>query len=295
MWIGPGADRTRRMAVRSKAPSVRPSPRPFLKWAGGKGELLPEILRRLPNGPIDCYVEPFVGGGAVFFALVRAGRIRRAILGDRNVELVDTYRAVQTLPEAVLAQARSWAGTEETYYAVRSMAVETLTPAERAARVLYLNRNGFNGLYRLNGSGVFNVPFGRYANPPQIDGDNLLRASEALQGVELVNGDFETVLEAASSGAVVYLDPPYWPMSETSKFNAYDGTTFGAADQTRLATVFRGLPTRGLTGLLSNSDVPATRALYAGLDLDAVLCTRRINSKGEGRGQVSELLVRSGA
>lgn len=268
------------------------TPRPFLKWAGGKRELLPEILRDLPPGPIDLYVEPFLGGGAVFCELARLGRIRRAVLGDRNAELVDTWRQVQLDPEPLEALYAAWGSDADSYYAVRALDPRTLDPATRAARVLYLNRNGFNGLYRLNSSGVFNVPHGRFAYPPKLDVENLRAVHQALQGVTLVAGDFDQVLAHATPGAVVYCDPPYWPVSVTSSFNFYDGNVFGPTEQQRLAQTFRGLPARGVRGLLSNSDVEATRALYEGLAQRKVRCRRNINSKTDARGTVGELLVR---
>jgi DNA adenine methylase len=282
------------MAAPTRAPRKRESPRPFLKWAGGKRELLPEILQDLPKERLDLYIEPFLGGGAVFCELARLGRIGRAILGDRNLELVDTWRAVQTQPEALHVAFGQWGTTEAEYYEVRGLDPAALSPLDRAARVLYLNRRGFNGLYRLNGSGHFNVPFGRYAHPQRLDLDNLLAVHRILQGVELVQGDFEAVLARVEPGATVYCDPPYWPTSATANFNFYDGLVFGPSEQGRLAEAFRGLAGRGAQGLLSNADVPATRELYAGLKLRAVLCRRNINSKADARGHVSELLVRSG-
>lgn len=282
------------MPPRTRAPSKRESPRPFLKWAGGKRELLPEILKDLPKGRLDLYIEPFLGGGAVFCELARLGRIGRAILGDRNPELVDTWRAVQTQPEALHAAFGQWGTTEAEYYEVRGLDPAALSPLDRAARVLYLNRRGFNGLYRLNKSGGFNVPYGRYATPPRLDLDNLMAVHRALQGVELIQGDFDAVLARIEPGATVYCDPPYWPTSATANFNFYDGLVFGPAEQGRLAETFRGLAARGARGLLSNSDVLATRALYKGLKFRAVLCRRQINSKVDARGPVSELLVRTG-
>lgn len=269
------------------------SPRPFLKWAGGKGELLPEILRDLPEGRIDHYIEPFLGGGAVLLELARLGRLGRATVGDRNLELVDTWRAVKADPHAILALLDRWGSDAETYYRVRATAPESLPPLERAARVLYLNRNGFNGLYRKNSRGEFNVPHGRYATPQRVDAENLLRVHEVLQSVEIVEGDFEAILAHAGPGATVYCDPPYWPVSVTARFNFYDGLVFGEAEQRRLGAVFRTLSARGVYGLLSNSDVEATRALYEGLPRREVLCRRSINRDADKRGHVSELLVRT--
>lgn len=267
------------------------TPRPFVKWAGGKAALLPEILRRLPKR-IDLYVEPFIGGGAVFLELARQKRIRRAIIGDRNPELVLTWRMVQTCPEEVIEASARWKGDEGTYYRVRDLDPATLSEVEQAARVIWLNRNCFNGLYRLNSKGRFNVPFGRYAKPQRVDYPNLRRCSEALQGVEIVEGDFETIMgRATGPRAAVYCDPPYWPLSETARFNYYDGTVFGPAEQHRLNDAFRALKTRRVYGLLSNSSTPETRALYHGLKVHTVEARRSINRDGSKRGPVDELLV----
>lgn len=269
-------------------------PRPFLKWAGGKSELLAEIIGELPPGPLELYVEPFLGGGAVFLELARLGRVRRAVLGDRNPELVDTWRAVQADPLPLIAAFDAWEKDEATYYAVRALDPCDLDVVQRAARVLYLNRVGFNGLYRLNSKGGFNVPYGRYASPPRIDRDNLLAVHRALQGVTFVEGDFDDVLARATPGATVYCDPPYWPVSETSSFACYDGTVFRRAEQERLAATFRGLPARGVYGVLSNADVPDTQALYEGLPFRTVWCRRSINSRTDRRGPVAELVVCTG-
>lgn len=273
----------------------RLSPRPFLKWAGGKSELLAEILGELPQGPLELYVEPFLGGGAVFFELVRLGRVKRAVLGDRNPELVDAWRAVQADPLPLIAAFAAWEKDEATYYKVRALDPRGLDAVRRAARVLYLNRLGFNGLYRLNSKGGFNVPYGRSKSPPRIDRDNLLAVHQALQGVMFVEGDFDDVLAKATPGATVYCDPPYWPLSQTASFSCYDGMVFGRADQERLAATFRGLPARGICGVLSNADVPETRALYDGLPFRTVWCRRFINSRSDRRGHVAELVVRTGA
>ena len=277
----------------SRRRSTRPSPRPFLKWAGGKRALLPQILGALPEGKFEFYVEPFLGGGAVFLESVRTGRIGRAVLCDRNLELVETWRAVKTAPETVFELFGQWAQDKETYYAVRALEPAELSPHARAARVIYLNRNGFNGLYRLNRSGGFNVPYGAYARPQRLDLDNLLAVSHALESVELVCEDFESVLKAAPAGAVTYCDPPYWPASKTASFRDYDQRGFTGEDQKRLGACFRELGGRGIVGLLSNADVPETRALYAGLEIGTVQCRRSINRDGAKRGMVNELLVRT--
>ncbi|MCB9540355.1 MAG: Dam family site-specific DNA-(adenine-N6)-methyltransferase [Myxococcales bacterium] len=268
----------------------RPRPHPFLKWAGGKYTKLPALLERLPEGPIDLYVEPFLGGGALFLELARQGRIRRAILNDRNPELVETWQAIAADPDGVYDETQSWYNDEQSYYEVRQAQYDT--PNRRAARVLWLNRTCFNGLYRINRSGQFNVPYGHYKKV-RFDHANLRAVSKALReaDVEIVSDDFEAVLGRAGAGALVYCDPPYWPVSDTAKFTAYDGIPFNADDQRRLDAAFRALESRGARGLLSNACVPATLELYAGLPQARVQMRRSINRKATGRGPVDELLV----
>ncbi len=272
----------------------QPVPHPFLKWAGGKRGLLDRILPRLPER-IETYVEPFVGGGAVFFELARLRRFKRAILGDRNPELVEAWRAVKHHPEALIDEIEGWAYDERVYYAVRDLDPATLPPVRRAARTLWLNRTGFNGLYRMNQSGKFNVPFGRHANPTLVNAENILACSRSLRDVDILEGDFEAILAdpRVDDRAVVYLDPPYWPVSRTANFTAYDPFPFGAAEQGRLRDAFIDLRARGAYGVLSNSYVDATCDLYAAFPHDVVYARRSINRNGEGRGEVAELLVRT--
>jgi DNA adenine methylase len=263
-------------------------PRPVLKWAGGKTQLLPAILARLPER-IETYFEPFVGGAAVFFALAQQGRFRRAVLSDRNPELVDVYRALRDDVEGVIRSLRRLRHSEDEYYRVRALAPRAL--ASRAARTIYLNKTGYNGLYRVNSSGGFNVPFGRYANPNFCDVENLRAAALALAGVEIGAADFEQVCLRARPGDAVYLDPPYVPLSKTASFTAYDRHPFGALEHRRLAGTFDDLAERGVAAVLSNSDTPETRALYAHHRPLTVQVSRPINSRATARGPIDEILV----
>ena len=242
---------------------------------------------------IDHYVEPFLGGGAVFFGLVRANRCKEAVLADRNSELIDTWRMVRDETEAVIEAALEWSTDEETYYEVRALDTDALEPVVRAARVLWLNRTGFNGLYRINKKGLFNVPYGRYERPRVVDPRNLRACASALKRARLVVADFEDVLKTTPTGAVVYCDPPYWPRTRTSSFTAYDGFPFRDEDQTRLAVAFSVLASRGVHGVLSNSWVPDTVSLYQHLEHRTVYARRNINRDGNRRGPIRELLVRN--
>ena len=267
---------------------------PFLKWAGGKSQLLPEILERLP-AEIDTYYEPFVGGGAVFFALAAKRRFKRAVLTDRNQDLVDVYRALQEDVDKVIRALRTHAErhTEEHYYEVRAQSPRSL--AQRAARIIYLNKTGYNGLYRVNSSGRFNVPFGRYANPGILDEPNLRAVSSVLAKVKLGTTDFAGVCDQAGPRDAVYLDPPYLPLSKTAYFTAYAREQFGLEEHRRLALVFGQLARRRVAAVLSNSDTAETRALYAPFEVETVTATRAINSAPTKRGKITEILVTSPA
>jgi len=273
-------------------PSVSALPSPFLKWAGGKRQLLPRILQAVP-ARMRTYYEPFLGGGAVFFALVAQGRhFDRAVLGDANEELIRCYRAVQRDVGAVITALRRHEYDRDHYYRVRDHD-RPRSDAARAARLIFLNRCGYNGLYRVNRSGKFNVPFGRYKNPVICDVTKLEAAALALRRVKLVHGDFDETLEGTRDGDFVYLDPPYVPLSPTSSFTAYAKTPFDDAAQTRLAATLRDLGARRIEALLSNSDCLETRRLYHALPSQRVPVRRAINSVAANRGAVGELLVRS--
>ncbi len=268
---------------------------PFLKWAGGKRQLVPEILKRLP-GAINTYYEPFLGGGAVFFALAAEGAFKRAVICDRNRDLIDAYLGLHDDVEGVIARLARLRHHEKTYYRIRAQDPAKLTLIQRSARIIYLNRTCYNGLYRVNRAGQFNVPFGSYKNPRILDRDNLRAASRTLQSARIVRGDdFETLVEKADPGDAVYFDPPYSPVSSTASFTSYDRLPFDDAEQERLAKVMRRLKKRGVYALLSNSDVPLTRRLYRKFFRDTVQVNRRINSRPDRRGPISELLVRSHA
>jgi DNA adenine methylase len=248
---------------------------------------LHEILPRLPK-KIKTYYEPFVGGGAVFFALATEKRFKRAVLGDANVELVITYAALALDVETVIQRLKAHAGkhSEEYFYKVRAN-----PGSDPAARLIYLNKTCFNGLYRVNKMGQFNTPFGKYTNPTICDEENLRAVSAALEGTTCLSLDFEVTVIGARSGDAVYFDPPYVPVSDTANFTAYSAGGFGPADQERLRDVARKLIDRGVHVLLSNSDTPFVRKLYHGFKIEKVEAPRRINSKGGKRGNVGELLI----
>ena len=286
---GPGEDRSSLAPSSwSLAPSLRP--RPVLKWVGGKGRLLPELLARLPQ-TYGAYHEPFVGGGALFFALAGAGRLGQVYLSDANAALIDVYLALRDDVDGVIIALQAHRYEHDHYYHVRAQRPDDLTLPERAARVIYLNKTCYNGLYRENRAGQFNVPFGRYANPTICDEPNLRAASAILQQADIARRRFDTVLDYAKAGDFVYFDPPYVPLSSTANFTTYDRTGFGPDDQTQLRDVFAELAQRGVRAMLSNSDTPFVRELYAGFRVEQLFAARAVNSKANGRGKVAELLV----
>jgi DNA adenine methylase len=265
---------------------------PFLKWAGGKRQLVSRILGIVPDR-IGTYFEPFVGGGAVFFALAaeEKRRFQRAVLADANRDLVTCYQAIQREVEAVIAELRGYRYERDFYYEVRARSPRA--PVKVAARFIYLNRCGYNGLYRVNSRGVFNVPFGRYKNPVICDAPRLRAVAAALQHAEIVHADFGETLARATADDFVYLDPPYVPLSATSSFTRYARAGFGPEEQERLAKHLRALGEAGVPALLSNSYCAATRQLYDNMPYQMVYVGRAINSVAHKRGAVAELLVKS--
>lgn len=273
--------------------------RPFLKWAGGKAKLAPEIVRSAPP-TFRAYHEPFLGAGAVFFALGNTGIVREAFLGDANADLIACYEAVRDDTDALIGtlevlaadyRARDLEGRAALYYEKRSAAATT--PLERAARFIFLNRTCYNGLYRVNRSGQFNVPHGRYKNPRIVDAEALRATAAALAGVELRAGDFEDACARAEPGDFVYLDPPYQPLSLTSNFTNYTRAAFDGAGQERLRDAFEELTVRGVAAMLSNSAHPVIKELYPDSKYTTreVPMSRSINSVGSGRTAIPEYLI----
>ena len=280
------------MTLLSQGTGIRP--RPFLKWAGGKRQLLPDLMVRLPEC-FAAYHEPHVGSGVLFFELAARGVLPQAYLSDVNPSLIDTYIAVRDQVEDVIAilKKHQRRHDQDYYYLVRAIDPSRLPLAGRAARIIYLNKTCYNGLYRENKSGQFNVPFGRYKNPTICDALNLREVSRALQGADIARRGYASVFERAQPGDFVYFDPPYHPLSATSSFTAYDRTGFTADDQRGLRDIFGELARRGVHVMLSNSDTPLIRELYAGFNMDRVYASRSINSKGNRRGKIAELIIRN--
>ena len=292
--------------------------RPFLKWVGGKRQLLP-ALRRFCPASIGTYFEPFLGSGAVFFDLASHGRLDTAVLSDANPDLIGCYHRVRDALDQVIAELERLAAGHaaaggEHYLRVRNErfnpqraawradgALLDRYPPELAAMVIYLNRTGYNGLYRLNASGNFNVPPGRYDRPRIVNRPALEAAARTLAAPRVVLRcePFEEVLREPVAGDFVYLDPPYAPMSNTANFRGYTGRGFNDTDQQRLQRIVVALAERGVNVLLSNSTAPAVTRLYddhpsvvsAGLKTWRVPARRAVNVNPSGRGAVEELIV----
>ena len=275
------------VSLRVAAPSAGEGPRrPFVKWAGGKRQLLPELLRHVPER-FGRYFEPFVGGGALFFEL----RPQAAVLTDVNERLIRTYRGVRNDVEGVIRLLESYPHDERFFYELRDREIDSGTDAEVAAWFIFLNKVGFNGLYRVNRKNRFNVPFGRHKNPTICDEATLRACSRALQNAALEVTDFGAAVADAGPGDLVYFDPPYVPLSVTSNFTKYTSAGFGPEAQLRLRDLALSLKQRGVHVILSNSS--AARDLYQPSFITTeVSATRLVNSKVTRRGAVTELVIR---
>jgi DNA adenine methylase len=262
--------------------------RPLVKWVGGKRQLLHALVPLLPTR-WNRYFEPFSGGAALFFAV----EPKRAMLCDMNNELINAYSVVRDKVEDVIECLQGYPYERDFFMRIRAQDPSVLDEVARAARFLYLNRTCFNGLYRVNSRGQFNVPFGRYVNPRICDPARFRAAAGALGKAELHVADFAEVEGGARRGDFLYFDPPYIPASATSSFTAYTSASFGMSDQQRLADLFRRLHRKGCKLMLSNSDLPLVDELYAGFQIERVAANRAINSRATGRGAVGEVIVRN--
>jgi DNA adenine methylase len=297
------------VTARKAGPAPAPVARPFVKWAGGKNKLLPELLRRSPQ-EFNRYYEPFVGGGALFYALAAAHpttppRRNWAVLSDTNVDLMTVYRVVRNhaapLIEELKRMKRAYTSKGERYfYRIRDVWNEETGGDDivrRAAQFIFLNKTCFNGLWRVNADGNFNVSHGDYKDPRICDADNLRAASEALHHTRFDTGPYEQIAKDADVDDFVYFDPPYDPVSKTANFVGYQAGGFGAEQQHDLAVFAGKLVARHVKVMLSNSDTQFIRSLYGdlkGFTIDRVLAPRAINSDASKRGGVPELIIRGG-
>ena len=275
---------------------IAEKPKPFVKWVGGKRQLLAQFrrLNLYPPEKFDIrtgrYFEPFVGGGAVFFDLLP----EKGFLSDLNKELVTTYNVIKNDVEGLIASLKKHKTDKEYFLNIRAKDSKALNDLAVASRFIFLNRTCFNGLYRVNSKGGFNVPYGKYTNPLICDESNLRKVSKSLQNIEIKHQDYKEVLKTAKKGDFVYFDPPYYPVSKTASFTSYTAEAFLDKEQIELRDTVLELNNRGCFVMLSNSDTPFINKIYSGLKgirVNKVEAGRAINSKGSGRGKITEVLV----
>lgn len=269
---------------------------PFLKWVGGKRQIIPEIMSHLPGNLSSLnYSEPFIGGGALFFHL----EPKKAIINDFNDELINVYKVIKNNLEELLLDLKKHQNTSEYFYQIRGIdrqpSFNELSNIQHASRIIYLNKTCYNGLYRVNNSGEFNSPFGRYANPNIVNEPVLRAVSKYLNksDITILNGDYEQVLNIATSDTFVYLDPPYHPLSDSSNFTGYIQGGWTEKDQIRLKMACDELNKKGVKFLLSNSSSSLIKELYSDYKIHSINATRSINSDADKRGQIEELLIKN--
>ena len=269
---------------------------PFLKWVGGKRQLMPKITELLPKNIKELnYVEPFIGGGAVFFHL----QPKHAIINDYNEELVNVYDVIKNNLTDLIADLKKHDNSADYFYKIRGLdrteQFKDLSPIQRASRIIYLNKTCFNGLYRVNNAGEFNAPFGRYTNPNIVNEPTLKAVSKYLNlnNISIKSGDYATVLKETNERSFVYLDPPYHPISVNSNFTGYIQGGWDIFDQARLRDACNELNEKGVKFLLSNSSSPQIKDLYENYEIITVKANRAINSNGSDRGEIDEVLIRN--
>lgn len=269
---------------------------PFLKWVGGKRQLLPQIKLFLPNNLSSyTYCEPFVGGGALLFDL----QPKHAIINDLNQELINVYNVIKNNPEELIEDLKKHYNTSEYFYEIRSVdrfpLFQEFNNIQRASRIIYLNKTCYNGLYRVNNSGEFNSPFGKYKNPNIVNEPVIRAVSKYLNNVDIkiFSTDFETVLNDLPEHSFVYLDPPYHPLSESSNFTGYTQGGWNENNQIRLRNACNILNEKGIKFLLSNSSSDFIKDIYSKYNITIVKATRAINSDSSKRGPINELLIRN--
>lgn len=269
---------------------------PFLKWVGGKRQIIPEILSHLPKNISSLnYCEPFIGGGALFFHL----EPKKAIINDFNDELINVYKVIKNNLDELLFDLKKHENTSDYFYQIRGIdrqpLFDDLTNVQHASRIIYLNKTCFNGLYRVNSLGEFNSPFGRYTNPNIVNEPVLRAVNKYLNSsdITILNGDYEKVLNSVTTDTFVYLDPPYHPISESSNFTGYVQGGWTEKHQIRLKKACDDLDKKGVKFLLSNSSAPFIKELYSEYNIHSINANRSINSVGEKRGQIEELLIKN--
>jgi len=263
--------------------------KPFLKWAGGKGNLIKDLKPLFPS-EFNTYFEPFLGGGAIFFHL----NPENAVISDFNEELIDIYVEIKKNPEELmiaLDKLQPKVDNKDFFYSIRAKKTSRMSTLNRVCRTIFLNKTCFNGMYRVNSKGDFNVPKGSMKNPRLYKRENLIACSERLQEKEIVSGDYKKILKKVKKNDFVYLDPPYDPLSKTASFTSYTKNDFGKDEQMELANLFESLNKKGAILMLNNSDTEYTRELYKNYRIKIIKAPRFVAAKGKSRKPVNELVV----
>lgn len=265
---------------------------PFVKWAGGKSQLIEQFTSIFPK-TINRYFEPFVGSGAVFFHIAHEFKPKEIVLSDVNEELINAYNIIKTDVEELIIKLKEHKQSHNKgyYYKIRNLDTKKLSTLERAARFIYLNKTCFNGLYRVNSKGQFNVPIGDYKTPDIVQADKLRRISGLLKNVQIKLMSFEKIVDIAKEGDFIYFDPPYYPLNKGKNFTTYTKGNFLEKEQELLAETFKGIDKKGCKCMLSNSDTEFIKNLYTKYNINFVKAARMINCNGDGRGKINEIVV----
>jgi len=270
--------------------------RPFVKWVGGKRQLINQFKNLGLLSPKDFdfennkYFEPFIGGGAVFFEILP----KNSIISDMNIELIKTYQTIKDNVEKLIDSLKKHENNKEYFLEIRRKSITELDDLSIASRFIYLNKTAFNGMFRVNSRGEYNVPYGKYSNPLICDEDNLLNVSSVLQNVEIYHRDYSEVKKFAQKGDFIYFDPPYYPLNKTSSFTSYTKEGFLESTQVELRNIFEELSSKGCYVLLSNSDTDFIRNIYKDIknvNIQQVFAGRAINSDSSKRGKITELVI----
>ncbi|MCL4345663.1 MAG: DNA adenine methylase [Candidatus Thermoplasmatota archaeon] len=266
--------------------------KPILKWAGGKRQLLPILIRHIPD-KFNTYYEPFIGGAALLISLYSLNKIGECVISDTNEDLYLLYKIIKENPQQLIDKLANleFRNNKDDYYNARELFNSITDPWKRSALLIYLNRHGYNGLYRVNSRNKFNVPFGKYNNPGMPSPRNIMALSKIFQSCTIMNSDFEVTVKNAKKGDFVYFDPPYIPLSKTSYFTGYTNSGFDEKDQERLAKSFRELSNKGVYVMESNSNTDPIKELYKDFNVLEVEARRNINSVGTKRNSIKELII----
>lgn len=295
--------------MKKKTEQLEKNAKPFLKWAGGKTKLIPEISKRLPKLDNITYIEPFIGGGSLMFYIAQNFNIKEAIINDINIDVISCYNSIKSEPENLI---KKLSNLEEQFHNLETVQEKTdfysdirnkfnlknLNTLDNATLMIFLNKTCFNGLYRVNKKNQFNVPFNKVLKPTICDEENIMNCHKLLQKVTILNGDYSETLKYSNEDSFFYFDPPYKPISETASFNSYNKESFEDLEQKKLCDFCKLIDSKGGKWLLSNSDMKNVDEtnnffddMYSDFNIQRIKSKRMINSKGDNRGEIDEVLI----